>query len=314
MSIKHKDKIAFLGLGAMGQRMAARLAHEDTDLKVWSRSGMPQGFTSLAHCFVPTAAAAVEHADVVIAMVTDDQASRAVWVDSGALESMRRGAVAVECSTLSPAWAALLAKRARERGIAFVDAPVVGSRPQADAGSLVFLAGGDAAALERVKPFLLRIGGAIHHLGASPAGALAKLLANVLFTTQVATLAEVVAVARRSQLALPALAQAIDGLPVMSLAAKGALAGMLNEAFHPLFPTALAAKDLRYAAAEARAAGCAAPMTGAARDVFERGLSCGLAAENLTAVVKLYPNEVEVRSATLPLNGASESSSSPNGR
>jgi 3-hydroxyisobutyrate dehydrogenase len=291
MTTKPRTKIGFLGLGAMGARMAARLVNDDTELKVWSRSGLPQGFPSLSHHLVPTAAAAVADAEIVIAMVTDDEASRAVWLDSGALRDMRPGSLAVECSTLTPEWVGKLARQAQGEGVTFVDAPVIGSRPQADAGSLIFLAGGEASSLERLRPTLLRMGSAIHLLGASPAGAHAKLLANALFAAQVATLAEIVTLARRVQLDLPALARAFDGLPVMSLSAKSALTGMLAGAFAPLFPLRLAAKDLRYAVAEARAAGSDVPMTQTASELFERGIGCELAEENLTAVVKLYAAE-----------------------
>jgi 3-hydroxyisobutyrate dehydrogenase len=268
--------------------MAARLMSEDTDLKVWSRSGVPQGFPSLSRHLVPTAAAAVEGAEIVITIVSDDDASRAVWLDSGVLRGMRCGATAIECSTLSPGWVGSLAQQARKEGVVFVDAPVIGSLPQAEAGSLVFLAGGDASSLEKVQPTLLRIGSAVHLLGASPAGAHAKLLANALFATQVATLAEIITVARRVQLDLPTLARAFDGLPLMSLSAKSAMAGMLAQAFAPLFPMRLAAKDVRYAVAAAGASRSDVPMTQAARDLFERGIGSGFSDENLTAVIKLY--------------------------
>ncbi|HET9959175.1 MAG TPA: NAD(P)-dependent oxidoreductase [Polyangiaceae bacterium] len=288
MTTKHRTKIAFLGLGAMGARMATRLVSGDIDLQVWSRSGVPKEFTSLASHLVPTPEAAVAGADMAIAMVTDDPASRGIWLDSGALRGMRRGAVAVECSTLTPTWVAELARHARHAGVAFIDAPVVGSRPQAEAGNLIFLAGGDASALDTVRPTLLRMGSAIHHLGASPAGALSKLLANALFTTQVAAVAEIIALARRGRLDLPTLARTLEALPVMSPAAKGAMTGMLAGGFTPMFPISLATKDLGYAVAEGTATRLHMPMTSAARDVFARGLESGLSDENLTAVVKLY--------------------------
>jgi 3-hydroxyisobutyrate dehydrogenase-like beta-hydroxyacid dehydrogenase len=283
--------IAFLGLGAMGSRMASRLVSDDIDLRVWSRSGVPQGSPVLGSAFAPTVAAAVKDADVVIVMVTDDDASRAVWLDAGALGGMRPGAVAVECSTLSPPWVSELARRAGDAGIAFVDAPVVGSRPQADAGGLVFLAGGDASVVERLRPTLLRMGCTVQHVGASPAGTRAKLIANALFAVQVAALGELVGVARRTGMNLDRLVQVLGDLPVMSPAAKGAATGMLNGAFVPMFPLTLAAKDLRYAREQADAVGSSVPVTRAASEVFERGRAHGFSDENLTAIAKLYVAE-----------------------
>ncbi|HSC85678.1 MAG TPA: NAD(P)-dependent oxidoreductase [Polyangiaceae bacterium] len=283
--------IAFLGLGAMGTRMASRLVSDDIDLRVWSRSGVPQGSPELGSIFAPTVAAAVKDVDLVIVMVTDDDASRAVWLDAGALRGMRSGAVAVECSTLSPQWVSELARRAREAGVDFVDAPVVGSRPQAHAGGLIFLAGGDPSIVDGLRPTLLRMGPAVHHVGASPAGTRAKLVANALFAVQVAALGELVGVARRMGMDVAGLVQVLGELSVMSPAAKGAATGMLEGGFAPMFPLSLGAKDLRYAMAQADAVGSSVPMTCAASEVFQRGRSQGFSDENLTAIAKLYVAE-----------------------
>ncbi len=280
--------IAFLGLGAMGCRMASRLVGDDIDLRVWSRSGVPQGAPGLGSMFAPTVAAAVKDVDVAIVMVTDDDASRAVWLDAGALRGLRRGAVAVECSTLSPPWVSELARRAREAGVDFVDAPVVGSRPQADAGGLIFLAGGDASIVDELRPTLLRMGATVHHVGASPAGTRAKLVANALFAVQVAALGELVGFARRAGMDVERLVEVLGELPVMSPVAKGAATGMMKGAFAPMFPLSLAAKDLRYATAQADAVGSNVPVTSATSEVFQRGGAQGLSEENLTAVAKLY--------------------------
>jgi 3-hydroxyisobutyrate dehydrogenase len=288
MATPHHTSVAFLGLGAMGSRMAVRLLCDDIDLRVWSRAGVPRGFASLAPKLAPTPAAAVADADIVITMVTDDDASRAVWLEAGVVDSMRRGAVAIECSTLSPGWVSKLAQQVGDAGLAFVDAPVVGSRPQADAGSLIFLAGGDSSILEQLRPTLLRIGSTVHHLGASPAGAYAKLMVNALFAIQVAAVAVLLGFARRARLDVQVLNQVLGGLPVMSPAAKGAMVAMLAGAFEPMFPLRLAAKDLRYAAEAAAAVASEAPITRAASEVFQRGSAGGFSEENLTAVTKLY--------------------------
>jgi 3-hydroxyisobutyrate dehydrogenase-like beta-hydroxyacid dehydrogenase len=287
-NVRETISIAFLGLGAMGSRMASRLVSDDIVLKVWSRSGVPQRAPLLGSLIAPTLAAAVRDADVVIGMVTDDDASRAVWLDAGALGGMRRGAVAVECSTLSPPWVSELAGRARDAGVGFVDAPVVGSRPQADAGDLIFLAGGDASVVAGLRPTLLRMGATVRHVGASPAGARAKLMANALFAVQVAALGELLGFARRTGLDVERLVQVLGELPIMSPAAKGAATGMVAGAFAPMFPLSLAAKDLRYATAQADAVGSTLPVTRAVSEVLQRGRAQGFSNENLTAIAKLY--------------------------
>lgn len=231
--------VAFLGLGAMGSRMARHLAAVGVPLRVWSRSGTP---ASLSTWGAGSLRDAVTEADVVLSMLRDDEASRAVWDE--AIPALRPGAIVVEHSTLSPGWVRELSGR-----VTLVDAPVVGSRPQADAHALVFLAGGEEPLIERVRPLLLHMGAALHHLGPSGSGATAKLLVNALFAAQVAALGELLGAARHAGLDPETFAKVLGELPVTSPAAKGASRSMLDEAFEPQFPIELVRKDLRYAAA-----------------------------------------------------------------
>jgi 3-hydroxyisobutyrate dehydrogenase len=283
-------QIAMLGLGAMGARMARRFVSAGHEVTAWSRSGVPTSLADLPARFVASPRAAVAEADVVICMVTDDDASKAVWTDpgSGALPALRKDALAIESSTLSLTWVASLAEQVRAAGGRFLDAPVVGSRPQAEAGTLVHLVGGADQDVARARPVLAAVGGALHHLGASPAGAAAKLIVNAMFGVQVALLAELLGFAERAGLPPSPLLAAISGLPVMSPAAKVAGEAMLAGAFAPLFPIALVAKDFGYAASALRGAGAAAPITDCARAVFANAAAHGLGEQNLTAIVKWF--------------------------
>lgn len=284
------ERIAFLGLGAMGRRMASRLVTAGHPVVAWSRSGVPAELGALHDRAVATPRAAASEASIVIAMVTDDQASRDVWADPahGALVGVRAGTLVVECSTLSPARITELAKRATAAGALFLDAPVVGSRPQADAGALTFLVGGAVDAVERARPVLLAMGGAVCHVGPSPAGAMMKLLVNALFGVQVAAVAELLGFARRAGLSMAAVVETLATLPVLSPAAKGAAGSMIAGSFEPQFPGALAAKDLGYVLGAAAAAGGDLPVTARVHEVFAAANAQGLGAEHLTAVAKLY--------------------------
>src|SRR5579864_5429565 len=167
-------KIAFLGLGAMGSRMAGNLLKAGHAVTVWNRD--PSKVTPLAALgavIAGTPKAAVPGAEIVIAMVRDDGASQRVWLDpeSGALGGVGRQAIAIESSTLTVGWVKTLSAAAAGRGVSFLDAPVVGSRPQAEAAELTFLAGGDSSVLARAEPVLRVMGSAVHHVGSSGAGA-----------------------------------------------------------------------------------------------------------------------------------------------
>lgn len=283
-------RIAFLGLGAMGRRMATRLVDAGHDVVVWSRAGVPTEAMALRERVAASPRAAAQDAEVVIAMVTDDEASRAVWTDArtGALVGLRPGAIAIECSTITPAWARALAARVGEAGAAWLESPVMGSRPQAEAGSLVCLVGAEAAVVERARPVLAAFGNTVVHVGPAGAGATVKLIANALFGAQVVLVAELLAFAGRAGLDAAAVAEALRQLPVMSPAASAAAAGMLAESFAPLFPTRLAAKDLRYALATAEAAGAEVPLVRGVETILAEAVARGLGEEHLTAVSKLY--------------------------
>lgn len=284
------DKIAFIGLGAMGQRMATRLIVAGHQVSVWSRRGAPPSQPELSRRLAPTARDAVDGADLVLAMVTDDDASRSLWLspDNGILAAMKPNATAVECSTVTPSYVSELAHHARQAGQRFCEAPVVGSRPHAEAGTLVFITGGDATTIDPLRPVLASMGGAVHHVGATPAAAFAKLVVNALFGVQVTAMAELLGLAKKASLDTAALMELLGGLPVLSGAARASAEGMLAERFDAMFPVDLVAKDFRYAEDAATGVGAQLPVTGAAGRVFDRAREHGLGQHNLTAVAKLF--------------------------
>jgi 3-hydroxyisobutyrate dehydrogenase len=281
-------RITFLGLGAMGQRMAARLLDAGHTVTVWNRS--PQAAVALRErgaTVASTPREATEGAEAVVSMVFDDAASRSVWLDpaTGALHGMARSAIAIESSTLSPGWMGELHAALAERGIALIDAPVAGSRPQAEAGQLIFMAGGSDAAIERIRPLLLAMGGAVQHVGPASSGAWLKLAVNALFGTQVAAMAELLTLLRGAGLDTERTLAALKAMPVTSPAAAGAAALMQARQFAPQAPVSLIAKDLGYALASAKQA---LPLTQAVTARFTAAQDAGFGSENLVAVAKLY--------------------------
>jgi len=158
-------RVAVLGLGLMGYGMANNLLRAGFPLTVYNRSRDKAAPLAAAGATVAeTPRQAAEGADVVVSMVADDTASRAVWLgETGALAGARDGALLIECSTLSTAWVRELAGLASAKGCPLLDAPVTGSQPQAEAGELGFFVGGDAEALRQVEPVLKAMGQRINH-------------------------------------------------------------------------------------------------------------------------------------------------------
>jgi 3-hydroxyisobutyrate dehydrogenase len=282
-------RIAFLGLGVMGSGMAGRLVGAGFPVAVWNRSPtradalVRQGATLATS---PGAAAA--DADVVIGMVADDRASREIWAGaSGALGSMRRGAIAIECSTLTPAWVVELGGLAADRGVALLDAPVTGSRTHAAGGELLFLVGGDGTVLERVRPVLGPMSRDVVHLGPSGAGARMKLVNNFVCGVQAAALGEALAFAEAGGLdaaaAMSVLANGAPGSPLV----KGVSTRMASRDYAVNFRLALMRKDLAYAVDDAATLGLPLTTGSNARDLFQRGIDAGWADADFAAVIEV---------------------------
>lgn len=284
-------QIAFLGLGAMGTRMATRLLDAGHTLDVWNRSpGPADDLVAKGARLARTPCEAVENAEFVLAMVRDDAASQSVWQANatGALHGLKRGAVGIEMSTLTPARIRALASAVQAAGGTLVDAPLAGSRPQAEAGQLLFLAGGPVEAVERAKPILLAMGAAVHRAGESGRGMAMKLIVNTLLGVQCALVGELLVLAEQLGIERKTAAAILGEMPVMSATAKGLAAGMLSRAFAPQFPIDLMVKDLGYVADAADHAGAEASLAHTARALFEAAAARGWGDANMTAVIQLF--------------------------
>jgi 3-hydroxyisobutyrate dehydrogenase len=285
------SRIAFLGLGAMGSRMAPHLIESGHSVAVWNRSpAAVEAAVARGAKAAATPREAVEGAEFVFTMLTDDNASKAVWMtaDTGALAGLGAVAIAIEASTVSPNWLKSLAAAIEARGASLLDAPVVGSLPQAEAATLVLLAGGTEESFLKAKPVLGCVAKIVHHVGPQGQGATMKLAANALLAIQVAALAETLVALDKSGIAPKRTLEIIGGLPVMSPAGNGFAGLMVAGDFAPRFTAALIAKDLRYADAEAVEKDAKAPLLRASRGVFDDLCAKGLGGENISAAIKAY--------------------------
>jgi len=283
-----EPRVALIGLGLMGTGMARRLLGAGFPLTVYNRNrerAAPLGAEGAHVAASPREAAA--RADVVLGMVADDAASRAVWLgDEGALSGAARGTVLVECGTLTVGWIEELARAAAVAGCALLDAPVTGSKVHAASGELVFLVGGSADALETARPALAVMSRAIVHVGATGSGALLKLINNFLCGVQAASLAEAIALIERSGLdrtkSLEVLNNGAPGSPLV----KTLSARMTARDYTPNFLLRLAAKDMRYALGEGRRRGLSLSTVGPVLELYERAMAGGHGEEDFSALVE----------------------------
>ena len=283
-----KPRVALIGLGLMGSGMARRLLGAGFPLSVYNRN--PERAAPLAAEGAHVAASpreAAARADVVLSMVADDAAARAVWLgEQGALAGAARGTVLVECSTVTVEWIEELARAAAAAGCELLDAPVTGSRTHAASGELSFLVGGPLAALETARPVLAAMSRAIVHVGATGRGALLKLVNNFLCGVQAASLAEALALIERSGLdrakALEVLTNGAPGSPlVKTLAAR-----MTARDYTPNFLLKLMAKDMSYAMREGGRHGVALTTAASALELYEQAIGDGRGDEDFSVVVE----------------------------
>ena len=196
------QRVAILGLGVMGAGMAANWLAKGFELSVWNRTrAKAEPLAGKGARIAATPREAAQGADFIFAMVADDDASRSVWLgEDGALAGAKSGAIAVKSSTLTPDWVRELGRHAEAKGCGFLDAPVGGSRQAAESGGLRFFVGGEPRTYEAARPALEAVANKMDLLGPVGAGATWKLINNQLAATQIAALAEALAVATKGRL------------------------------------------------------------------------------------------------------------------
>jgi 3-hydroxyisobutyrate dehydrogenase len=288
-----KPRVAILGLGLMGTGMAGRVLAAEFPLAVYNRNPEKTAPFAKAGVYVArTPRDAAARAEIIITMLADDNASRAVWLDkeTGALAGAAPGTWLIESSTASVQWIHELAAAAKKHECELLDAPVTGSKPQAAAGELLFLVGGSTEALAAVRPVLAVMSHDIVHLGPTGSGATLKLINNFLCGVQAASVAEAMALVGASGLdqakSVAILAAGAPGSPLLKVITSRAAAGD----FTPNFVLRLMAKDLTYARAEGARHGIAMNTATPAIADFEKAIAAGYGEKDFSAVIPALQN------------------------
>jgi len=283
-------RIGFLGLGRMGTPIARNLAAAGHDLTLWNRT--PAAAEALAADLparvAKTPAEAAAGADVVITMVADDAAVAAVYLgEEGITAGIRPGAVAVDMSTVAPETSRKLAGALQQAGAGFVDAPVSGSTAAAESRTLIVMAGGDPAAVARVRPVLEATARAVHHLGPAGSGAVMKLAVNSIVYGLNQAVSEGLLLAERA---------GIDRSAAYDVIASSAVAAPVVHYRRPVyerpqespvsFRMDLGVKDLRLILALAERVGAPVPQARRNHEVLGRAATEGFADWDLGAVAE----------------------------
>lgn len=283
-----KKHIAVLGLGNMGASMARCLLNAGLPVTVYNRRHeVAAPFADLGAKPAATPAEAAHGAELVISMVSDDRASRAVWLGpNGAMSKIDAGTIVVESSTVTPDWVEELAAAAFAKNCPFLDAPVTGSKMQANSGELLFLVGGPGDVLERARPVLRTMSRDIVHLGPVGSGARMKLINNFVCGVQVCALAEAIALIDRVGLdpvqALGVLTNGAPGSPLV----KAIATRISGKQYETQFAARLMEKDLRYAARMAQSVGLELTTVEPASELFHNAVSRGFGEQDMASVAE----------------------------
>jgi 3-hydroxyisobutyrate dehydrogenase len=282
------ERVAFCGLGIMGDPMAANLVRAGFELSVWTRTPEKARRFAAEHGAraADTPADAADGAQAVVTMVPDSpEVESTLFGGDGAAAALGDGALAIDMSTIAPSAAKAIAERLAERGVDFVEAPVSGSRPKAEDGTLTIMAGGEEAAFRRALPLFEAMGERIVHVGPRGHGQLAKLLTNTMGAVNAAALAEAVITVKRAGIDPQAFLEVAAGSAGAStvLTLKGR--PMFDDSFEPLFKLEHMLKDVRHCLAEARALGVEPRMGALAETLYARAAEEGHGGEDFAAVI-----------------------------
>jgi 3-hydroxyisobutyrate dehydrogenase-like beta-hydroxyacid dehydrogenase len=293
------ERIGFVGLGIMGARMAANLRRAGYELTVYNRTRERAEAWAAEHggSVAATPAEVGAASDIVITMVVDGAQVREVLLgDRGVAEGAASGTLCVDMSTIAPGDSRRIAAALAANGVAFVDAPVTGSSPKAEDGTLTIMAGGATRDFERARPLLEAMGELIVHVGEEVGqGEMVKLINNAVAAANAHTLAQALVVGRATGVDLDALTQVMGagsgGSAMLALKA----APMRDHDYSTLFKLEHMLKDVRLCLEEGQAAGVPFPAAAAVREALTAGMGRGRGDDDFAAVVETVEGMAGVR-------------------
>jgi 3-hydroxyisobutyrate dehydrogenase-like beta-hydroxyacid dehydrogenase len=292
------ERIAFLGLGIMGSRMAANLARAGFDVTVWNRTrakaeqfaGEHAGTGSGTINVADTPAQAAAASEIVVTMVVDGAQVERVLLGPGedaVVHAARPGLLCIDCSTIGPTARRSIGERLAERQIALLDAPVTGSAPKAQDGTLTIMAGGSAEDFERARPVLAAMGKLIVHAGPLGHGQMIKLINNAVSAVNAMVVGEALLVGARAGLDLDALTTVMRSGSGSSAMLELKAETMRTHDYTPLFKLEHMLKDVRLCLEEGQAVGAPFQSAAVTREILTAAIGRGYADDDFAALIEV---------------------------
>jgi 3-hydroxyisobutyrate dehydrogenase-like beta-hydroxyacid dehydrogenase len=284
---EHRTTVGFIGTGLMGSGMARNLIRKGHSVRVYNRTrSKAEEVARLGGEVADSPADAARGARVVVTMLADPPALFGVVEgDGGILTTLSEGAVLIDSSTVSPPATLRVRDLLKEKGAEMIDAPVFGSKNEAERGELGFIVGGERAVLDRVQPLLDAMGRTLH-VGGNGMGAYAKLVVNLVIAGTLHAFNEGMVLATKAGIDPEAMVQILLSSRARSGIIEMKAPRILERDFTPFFPLHLMAKDIRLVLESAEALGMQLPLASALSDVYAASLADGLGSDDFCATIK----------------------------
>ena len=260
-------RVAFFGLGIMGHAMATNLVKAGHEVTVWNRT--PGKFVEGAG-IAPTPAAAAQGAEVIWLCVSDTAAvEQILFGPEGVDQTLAEGVIITDSSTISPSATVKFAARVRGKGVAYVDAPMTGSKIGAEKGTLIFMVGGDEPIIDRLNPLFAAMGKKVFRMGDTGKGQATKLAMNLQIALIFEGFAEALTLATKLGVDAKQLVHLIEATMVRSGVVEYKAPFVLQRDFTPNFPLRLMHKDIRLTLEAAKEARVKLPALETVEEIYE---------------------------------------------
>ncbi|MBI4803326.1 MAG: NAD(P)-dependent oxidoreductase [Elusimicrobia bacterium] len=282
-------RIGFIGLGAMGRAMAENLLKAGFNVSVYNRDRMHTRFFADKGCAVaPAPKDLAGMCNVIITMVADPDALDCVLQGpAGVFAADFGGNILINAGTVSPAYTRKLKDICFRLRVKFIDCPVTGSKPLAESGKLIMLAGGDEKTVSEVKPVLLAMGKAVVYAGPAPAGTALKLCMNLIVAQLTSALAESAVLAERLGVAPKLIFSVLAESPALNCGYfKMKERNILDKEFSPAFALKHMLKDARFIIEAAAAGGQRLPVTEAIEKLLAKSYNTGWGGKDLSVILQ----------------------------
>lgn len=270
----------------MGSRMAAHLIESGHELTVYNRTdSAANSLVSLGAKKANTIEAALTSCELIISMLSTPEVVSEVFLsENGVLKYANKGVTWIDCSTVNPSFSVICRNAAKQQNIQFLDAPVAGSKPQAETGDLVFFVGGDLAVFEKHQEVLSSMGKKCIYIGQAGHGSAFKMVVNLMLAQSMITFSEAVQFGQAMGLDTDFLLKTIPYLPVAAPFTQ-LKSPLINEQnFEPQFPLEWMTKDLRLCLQTAAELNHPIELTEVTKKQFDEAMEAGMGRLDFSAI------------------------------